>query len=114
MRLELTLDVSDLSTASTFWQAALNYTYDGEIEDQYVTLSGDGPKLTLQKVPETKLHKNRLHLDVYVPDVDAEIERLVGLGGSLVTPTANEQFGHRWFVLADPDGNEFCVAHDGV
>lgn len=113
MRLELTLDCSDLATSSAFWQAALQYSLAGEIEDKYVTLSGDGPTLTLQRVPEVKATKNRLHLDMYVPDVEAEVRRLVELGGSLVTPTAKEQFGHTWFVLADPDGNEFCVAHDG-
>lgn len=114
MRLELTLDCSDPATASKFWAEALHYTQDVVMEDEYVTLSGEGPSLTLQRVPEGKVSKNRLHLDLYVSDVDAEVERLVELGGTLVTTTANEKFGHRWFVLADPDGNEFCVAHDGT
>jgi Glyoxalase-like domain len=43
-------------------------------------------------------------------DVELEVSCLEGLGASRLTPTAREEFGQRWFVLADPEGNEFCVA----
>lgn len=54
----------------------------------------------------------RLHLDLLVADVDGEVARLRALGATLLTPAAREEFGQRWFVLADPEGNQFCVAAD--
>jgi predicted enzyme related to lactoylglutathione lyase len=77
-----------------------------------VTLSGDGPSLTLQRVSEPKRGKNRMHVDLLVRDLHAEVARLQGLGASAVTPGPREEFGQRWFVLADPEGKEFCVAKD--
>ena len=47
-----------------------------------------------------------------VDNLEAEVTRLRGLGAATMTPVAREEFGQRWFVLADPEGNEFCVAED--
>jgi len=110
MRIELTLDCTDLASTSEFWRAALGYDVEGVIEDRYVSLGGRGPNLTLQRVDEPKLTKNRLHLDLLVEDVDAEVRRLEALGASRLTPVARQEFGQTWYVLADPEGNEFCVA----
>jgi glyoxalase superfamily protein len=82
------------------------------IEGRYVTLSGDGPVLSLQRVPEPKAGKNRLHLDLLVVDADGEVARLQALGATVLPPGTREEFGQRWFVLADPEGNELCVAED--
>jgi predicted enzyme related to lactoylglutathione lyase len=112
MRVEITLDCADLETAAAFWQAALGYAREQVIEGRYVTLSGDGPVLSLQQVPEPKAGKNRLHLDVLVANVDEEVARLQTLGATVLPPGTREEFGQRWFVLADPEGNEFCVAED--
>lgn len=112
MRVEVTLDCADLEAAAAFWQAALGYAREQVIEGQYVTLSGDGPVLSLQQVPEPKTGKNRLHLDLLVAEVDAEVARLQALGATVLPPGAREEFGQRWFVLTDPEGNEFCVAED--
>jgi predicted enzyme related to lactoylglutathione lyase len=112
MRIELTLDCLDLDAVTAFWRAALGYAAEGTIDERYVALTGDGPGLTLQRVPEPKRGKNRLHLDLLVDDVDSEVARLRALGASLVTPVAHEEFGQRWFVLADVEGNEFCVAKE--
>lgn len=112
MRLELTLDCVDLGGTAVFWQEALGYRREGTIRDRFVSLAGDGPALTLQRVPEHKSVKNRLHLDLFVADVDAEVARLESLGATRLTRTPCEEFGQRWFVLADPEGHEFCVAHD--
>lgn len=80
---------------------------------------GVGPRIFFQKVPETKTAKNRVHLDVnaggghdVAPEerkvrVDAEVQRLVGAGASILGPM--EQRGEYWVVLRDPEGNEFCV-----
>ena len=85
---------------------------DDVIEGRYVTLVGDGPALTLQRVDEAKVVKNRLHLDLLVEDVEQEVRRLESLGASRLTQTAQHEWGQTWFVLADPEGNEFCVALD--
>jgi uncharacterized glyoxalase superfamily protein PhnB len=82
------------------------------IDRRYVTLTGDGPSLTLQRVPEPKRGKNRMHLDLLVDNPDADVIRLRRLGATMVTPVPREEFGQRWFVLADPEGNEFCVAKE--
>jgi len=57
-------------------------------------------------VPEAKLSKNRLHLDFRPDDRDAEVERLVALGATRADVGQGDQ---PWIVLADPEGNEFCV-----
>jgi len=76
---------------------------------------GVGPRLSILKVPEPKTVKNRLHIDVRVPGhgspderwarIRAESERLVKAGGSVL-----EEFDGHHVVMADPEGNEFCVA----
>jgi len=80
---------------------------------------GVGPRLWFQKVPEGKTVKNRLHLDVRaapgvagterVEAFEAEAERLVGLGGSILRRVEPEPPNHFFIVMADPEGNEFCI-----
>ena len=69
---------------------------------------GSGPSLVFIRVPEGKTAKNRLHIDVNATDrdQDAELERLLGLGARHADVGQGEQ---SWVVLADPEGNEFCV-----
>jgi len=64
---------------------------------------GDHQRLLFQRVPEHKTVKNRVHLDLTAPDLDAETDRLVALGASVVTRYDG------WITFADPEGNEFCV-----
>ena len=110
VHIELTLDCVDLEATATFWQAALGYHRGHVIEGRYVSLSGHGPTLTLQQVAEKKTTKNRMHVDLLVDDLDAQLARLRALGATVVPPGPREEFGQRWFVLVDPEGNEFCVA----
>ncbi len=74
--------------------------------------SADGriPRLLFQKVPEPKSTKNRWHVDLHVgaDRRDAEVARLVGLGATRLWD--GQQGPHSWVTLADPEGNEFCVA----
>ena len=81
---------------------------------------GRGPRLFFQKVPEGKTAKNRVHLDISVGRgitdrderwraVQARVDALVTAGATVVQERRNDQFGDRWMVMADPDGNEFCV-----
>ena len=59
-------------------------------------------------MPEGKTAKNRMHVDLAASDHEAEVARLVGLGATRVTDI--DEWGYRWTVLQDPEGNEFCVA----
>ena len=147
---QITFDAHDPRALSTFWRDALGYVHPGPpgvdvpadldpldawdaflaglgvpeaardersaIEDP----AGAGPRLFFQKVPEDKVAKNRVHLDVRAaPGLDgearmaaleAECERLVGLGAALVrrhAPAPPLDAGH--LVMTDPEGNEFCL-----
>jgi predicted enzyme related to lactoylglutathione lyase len=64
--------------------------------------------LSFQKVDDPTPGKNRIHLDLTAEDLDAEVDRLLGAGATLVAHRGDENF--RWVTLADPDGNQFCVA----
>jgi hypothetical protein len=108
----LAIDCRDTALLTGFWCAALDYEVVKRWTDargtEYVELGrGDEPIVLLQPVGEPKTVKNRLHLDLAARSGtrDAEVERLVGLGATVV---ATEPDFH-WVVLADPEGNEFCV-----
>ena len=60
-------------------------------------------------MPEASREKNRVHLDLRTPDLDVEVRRVIGAGAVPVTGDPIDEGGWRWHVLADPDGNEFCV-----
>jgi predicted enzyme related to lactoylglutathione lyase len=111
----LVLDCRDPDALAEFWSEALGYTTLGGAGN-YVLLvdgQGQGPKLLLQRVPEPKGGKNRMHLDVETPEVDAEVERLEKLGATK-TADPRAEHGSRWVVMADPEGNEFCVCDGGA
>jgi predicted enzyme related to lactoylglutathione lyase len=59
--------------------------------------------------PTQKLAKNRLHLDLRTTDLASEVERVLNAGASLVTEQPITEAGWIWHILADPDGNEFCI-----
>jgi predicted enzyme related to lactoylglutathione lyase len=110
MRIEFTLDCLDPDRMSQFWVQAAELAIVGEIPGRFISLSGQGIELTLQRVTEPKTVKNRMHLDLLVEDLETGLRRLESLGAARVTPTARTEFGQTWFVLADPEGNEFCLA----
>ena len=112
MRIEITLDCIDLDVQARFWAAALECEVEGIIEGRYVSLGGPGITITLQRVPEAKTAKNRMHIDLLVDDVPAELARLESLGASRMAPTPHQEFGQTWYVMTDPEGNEFCLAGD--
>jgi hypothetical protein len=112
----VTLDCADPVVLAPFWMEAVGFTVRTGDGEPYVTLS-EAPMrrplnhLTLQRVPEAKTAKNRAHLDLFAHDPAAEVDRLVALGARVLAEPDDEQrhldFGA--FVLADPEGNEFCV-----
>lgn len=112
----LVLDCAEPQRLAEFWAPALGYVRLGEA-GAYVVLLPDGrpgPKLLLQKVPERKTVKNRMHLDVETRDVAGEVARLETLGATRLHADARQEHGTTWVVMADPEGNEFCVCDDGA
>ncbi|MFC4517314.1 VOC family protein [Streptomyces ehimensis] len=82
-------------------------------EDPFDQISGvgHGRRLLFQDVPEGKSGKNRLHIDVHSEpgDLDKVVDRLEGLGATRVHEVDKGPAGH-WWIMQDPEGNEFCVA----
>ena len=107
----LVLDCHDLDGLATFWSAALDYTYVGSAENYAMLVPTDrsGPKLLLQRVAETKSTKNRMHLDLETADIDVLATKLETLGATRAESDPYTEMGHRWVVMADPEGNEFCI-----
>ncbi len=113
--LGLVLDCRDPARLAPFWAAALGYVEIGAV-DNYMLLMPDrrsGPKLLLQRVPEDKASKNRMHLDIETTDIEDVAARLVKLGGHRMLPKPQAEHGNRWIVMADPEGNEFCICDSG-
>jgi catechol 2,3-dioxygenase-like lactoylglutathione lyase family enzyme len=138
---QVTFDCHDPNALAHFWAEVLGYQLDppppgyetweawlteqGIPESEWNSASaisdpeGHGPRIFLQRVPEPKERKNRVHLDVNVggpratpPDqrranVDAAVERVIGLGSTKVRLV--EERGERHYVMQDPEGNEFCL-----
>lgn len=104
--------VRNLPRAVEFWCAALEYRPREEPQDDWAVLvpnQGTGVQLALKLVgsPQARRH----HLDLYAQDQAAEVERLLGLGATRVDWTYDP--GADYVVLADPDGNRFCVVEKG-
>jgi catechol 2,3-dioxygenase-like lactoylglutathione lyase family enzyme len=110
--LVVVIDCSDLARSADFWAGVLGYVRDGTAVGTYQALvpaDGEGIEVLLQRVADEKRDKNRLHLDLRTPDLESEVGRVLGLGAALLTDQPVQEFGWRWHILADPDGNEFCV-----
>ena len=116
VRMGLVLDCGEPEVLAEFWAAALGYTSVGSAGNYAMLLpaEGDGPQLLLQKVPEPKAAKNRMHFDIHVADIEAESERLTALGARRVAREPMEEHGTHWVLMADPEGNEFCVCDSGT
>jgi hypothetical protein len=69
---------------------------------------GLGPRLYFQGVPEQKAAKNRVHVDLVTDDREKEIARLLELGAT--RGADHDEYDHSWTVMADPEGNQFCIA----
>ncbi|MEX0664649.1 MAG: VOC family protein [Acidimicrobiia bacterium] len=112
---ELVIDCADFERQAAFWSAVLGYVEIGREEgDIEIGPPGGGfggpqPTLVFTPVPEPKGAKLRLHIDVNATDRDqaAELERLLSLGARKVD--VGQTGAESWHVLADPEGNEFCL-----
>ena len=107
----IVLRVDDLQRQVAFWTAALDYVPREEASDDWALLrprNGIGPNMGLDRVRSTLQIPPRIHLDLYAEDQPAEVRRLIGLGATEVhwdkrPPDAD------YVILADPEGNRFCV-----
>ncbi|MEW1890672.1 MULTISPECIES: VOC family protein [unclassified Streptomyces] len=117
---ELSVDCHDPERLAAFWCEVLGFTVLDRTEHMVEISSWDPtaedirarqmpPTIYFQRVPDTKAVKNRLHLDVSPIDcsTEAEVTRLLALGATRVDIGQGED--RSWVVLADPEGNEFCV-----
>jgi hypothetical protein len=102
------VDARDPGALGRWWQQALGWVVVNEDPDEFeIRPAVDRmPGLLFVPVPEAKSTKNRLHLDFRPDDRDAEVQRLLSLGATRVDVGEGAQ---SWVVLADPEGNEFCV-----
>ena len=111
----IVLRVDDLERQTEFWEAALGYARREETSDDFVLLrpkDGVGPNLSLDLARSTVQLPPRIHLDLYAEDQAGEVERLKALGATEVhwdkrPPDAD------YVILADPEGNRFCVIDAG-
>jgi predicted enzyme related to lactoylglutathione lyase len=111
MRVVVVLDCLQPERLAQFWAEALGYR-QAPSSDPYRVLVPDaqpGPDLVLQRVPEPKAGKNRMHLDLRVATLEPELARLTALGARILSPETISEDGFYWVVMADPEGNEFCV-----
>lgn len=110
---ELIVDATNPEKLSQFWRAVLGWEPTGRYEGVVEIGAPDGAIPTIVFVPneEPKRLKNRLHIDVNPTgcDQETEVARLIALGASRVDIGQGQQ---RWIVLADPEGNEFCVLQE--
>jgi hypothetical protein len=107
----IVLRVDDLQSQTEFWSAALDYVPREENSDDFVLMrprDGIGPNLSLDVQRSTLQVPPRIHLDLYTDDQPGEVRRLIALGATEVhwdkrPPDAD------YVILADPEGNRFCV-----
>ena len=106
----ISVDCTDAASLARFWGAVLDRQLaNGATTEDAVLLAGDeanaGPRLAFHHVPETKVVKNRLHLDLITTDFDAETERLVSLGAKKLRQVQSADT--HWTTFVDIEGNEF-------
>jgi predicted enzyme related to lactoylglutathione lyase len=110
----ITIDCDDVLRVASFWSAALGRPLDDGSSERFASIGGTDreraqPAWYFPKVPEPKQTKNRVHLDLTSPDPSA-VDELVALGATVVGEHEVPGASHRWTIMQDPEGNEFCVA----
>jgi predicted enzyme related to lactoylglutathione lyase len=111
--MNVTFDCADPPALAGFWSEALGVPVDADGGPFFRTLGmtdpSVSPKFMFLMVAEPKTAKNRMHLDFTTDDKEQEARRLVALGATRLAD--HDEYGLSWIVLADPEGNEFCVAN---
>jgi catechol 2,3-dioxygenase-like lactoylglutathione lyase family enzyme len=108
--LNVTFDCADPRRLAAFWAEVTGYQVAAE-RDDFVSLGAPDNRgvrhLLFFRVPEPKVAKNRVHVDLAAKDPETERQRLVSLGATVVAH--REGNGTKWTVMLDPEGNEFCL-----
>jgi predicted enzyme related to lactoylglutathione lyase len=106
---DIVIDCADPEGLAEFWAAALGYDKVGMFDPYFVLAARERshPPVILQRVPEAKTTKARIHFDLRVSNIEAEATRLEALGARRIDIGQGENPG--WIAMADPEGNEFCV-----
>jgi predicted enzyme related to lactoylglutathione lyase len=111
----IVIRVDDLERQAEFWQAALDYERRPKDSDDFVLLrpkDGVGPNVSLDQVRSSVQVPPRIHLDLYTEDQAREVARLIGLGATEVHWDKRPADAD-YVILADPEGNRFCVVDAG-
>ena len=105
---QVVVDAHDPHALAAWWREALGWAVvDEDADEVEIRASEDRlPGILFGRTDDAKPTNNRLHFDFRPDDQDAEVQRLVGLGARRIDIGQGEQ---TWVVLADPEGNEFCV-----
>ena len=105
-----TVDCTEPQRLAAWWAEAVGGSVVPLPGADFVLVARENwPALGFQRVDAPTPGKNRVHMDLMTDDLDAEVSRLIGLGAT-ETGRHSVDGGFRWVVLADPDGNAFCVA----
>lgn len=106
---QVTFDCAEPAALAGFWARVVEGAVaDGADEHvAYVPAQPGSPAMLFTRVPEAKSAKNRVHLDMGVPDLEAERDRILALGATHVHD--KQEWGVTWTTFLDPEGNEFCV-----
>jgi Glyoxalase-like domain len=110
---QVVVDAAQPTALGRWWASVLGWVVTFEADDEFEIRSAPDrrPGVVFVPVRDSKVTRNRLHPDFRLDDQTAEVDRLLALGAHRVDVGAGEQ---RWVVLADPEGNEFCVLAAGV
>lgn len=105
---DIMFDAADPVVMATFWAGVMGYDVQ-EADETWAAIvdpEGKAPRFCFQKLLTPKVHKNRIHFDLFVADMEGEVERIVALGATKVRVGQEDVV---WTVMTDPEGNEFCV-----
>jgi predicted enzyme related to lactoylglutathione lyase len=109
---DVAIDCNDVAGMTAFWCGVTGYAVQSsdDTHGYLVDPAGRGPDLFLQLVPEPRVGKNRLHLDLVTDDLDAATERVLATGGNKLRDSSDGP----WLsaVFTDPEGNQFCVSQE--
>ena len=106
----VTVDCADPQELATFWCGVLGAEVTADYGEFVMIAPAEGAALGFQRVPEGRAGKNRVHPDLTTDDRVGETARVVGLGARVLAEHVGEVPGLDWTTLADPEGNEFCIA----
>ena len=112
----LQIDCRDPKRLAAFWGAVFGLKVDNTFGEppHYVVLAQRepvSPYISFQRVPEPKTVKNRLHFDLWVDDIERATTQIETLSGRRLSLEDFQEYGFRWRVMADPEGNEFCLIY---